>query len=454
MRPIAALRISALFLAAPLAACGKSSDQPPPPAPTTSASIAPPPAPEVPRGPFSVVLESRGPIVFSALENGVIVADAARAHLARAAATGELEDGPMPAGLPSGPGRIVRAAGRMPGSIWLSFEKQKDDGKPDTHPLFRLGKDGFQQLADDWKPALAAWSKRRILAASTSSGRLKIKVIEPSLPRPPDDLPSVHLTDPSCEKTLAVADLAALRTGEAIAAGVCKPDTAAGAGASAKRYVVIRWPGAGPAAAAAEATPAAARDAGSIAVGSAAAGSTGMATAAIAAAAVASTTAGDAGAIDPAAPDAPSAGPPGIVDVLPGLSVALTHQALYMRSAGDVYVAGLEDTGKPPAVSRLYHFDGTTWGADPLPAGVAVVRGLAGTADGALWLATDHAIWRRSSPAGAWEQVSLGPGAWEIIDLRAVGDHDIWIAARRSAEGGTRDLILRTRPAPAIVRWE
>ena len=57
-----------------------------------------------------------------------------------------LTDGPMPEGLPPGPGRILRASGRMPGSMWLSFEKLKDDGKVDANPLYRLGKDGFTLL--------------------------------------------------------------------------------------------------------------------------------------------------------------------------------------------------------------------------------------------------------------------------------------------------------------------
>ncbi|APR77898.1 Hypothetical protein A7982_03245 [Minicystis rosea] len=442
-----------LSLTAPLVACGNGRDQQqPPPAPTTTASVEKAPSPEALPGPFSVVLESRAPVVFSALENGVVVADAARARWARATGEGELADGPMPAGLPSGPGRILRASGRMPNSIWLSFEKQKDDGKPEAHPLFRLGRDGFKQLAEDWKPAIAPWSKHRILAASTSSGHLKIKVVEPSLPKPPDDLPNVHLADPSCEKTLVVSDLAAVRTGEVWAPGVCKPDIAAGAGASAKRYVVIRWPASSSVAASDAGVPLVG-DAGSVAAGSAAAASVGVASAAVAAA-VASATTTDAGAIDTAAVDAAGTGPVGIVDVLPGVSSALAHQAMFARSASDVYVAALEDIGKPPSASRLYHFDGATWGAEPLPAGVAVVRGLAGTADGVLWLVTDHALWRRASAGGSWEQAPLGAGTWEMFDIRVVGERDVWIAARRTATDGPRDVILRTRSPKTMLRWE
>lgn len=421
MKSSLVLRLASLLLGLAPAACGNKAGDPAPAAASAAASGSSAPAPEAPRGPLSVVLESRAPLVFAGLDNGVFIADAARTHLGRAAGDSELSDGPMPRGLPEGPGRILRAAGRMPVSVWLTYEKQKEDGKPESNPVFRLSRDSWKQLADDWKPAIASWSKNRVLAASTSSGRLKIKVVEPSLPAPPDDLPSVHLADASCEKTLVVADLAALRTGEVFAVGTCKPDTAAGAGASAKRYVAVRWPAVAAPDGGAPPAHAATLDAGP----------------------------GDAGAAEPA-----SAGPPGLVDVLPGVSVALAHEALYLRTAADAYVVGLEDTGKPPGVSRLYHFDGTTWGADALPAGAAVVRGLAGTADGALWLVTDHAIWRRASAAVAWEPVDPGPGAWETLGVSAVGGRDIWIAARRTGPDGTRDVILRTRPPRALVRWE
>jgi hypothetical protein len=104
-------------------------------------------------------------------------------------------------------------------------------------------------------------------------------------------------------------------------------------------------------------------------------------------------------------------------------------------------------------VSRLFHFDGTTWGAEALPAGANLVRGISSAADGALWMVTDHAIWRRTPP-GAWEQIPPpSAGAWEMLDVRVIGAEDVWIAARRTAAGASRDLILRTRPQAAL-RWE
>jgi hypothetical protein len=417
-----ALRRFAPLAAALLLACGnKKPDVDRAPAPPSASASAPAPiAPEGPASAFSVVLEAQAPVAFSAVEGGVLVADAARSHLARAAGEDDLADGPMPSGLPTGAGRVLRAAGRMPNSLWLLFEKQRDDGKPESNPLFRLSREGWKQLADDWKPAVAAWTKRRILAASTSSGRLKIKVIEPSLPEPPADLPSVHLTDASCEKTLALADLAALPTGEVLAAGTCKPDLGAGAGASAKRYVIIRWP-----------APAG-KDAGAPPTGDA----------------------GD-GAIDAGSSDAGAAegGPPGVVDVMPGVSAELTHRALHARTASEIYAAASDATGKG-TTSQLFRFDGGTWGVEPLPAGFGLVRGVAATADGVLWLAAEHAIFRRAAAGAAWEPAPLpGAGAWEILDLRVTGDRDVWIAARRTGADGARDLVLRSRPPKAPIRW-
>jgi hypothetical protein len=414
-----------LLAGALLVACGtrKAETSPAPPAPPT-ATVSAAPEPEAPPSPFSVVLESSRPVVFSGLEGGVFVADAARSRAARAAgASGELTDGPMPEGLPAGPGRILRAAGRMPGSVWLSFEKLKDDGKVENNPLYRLGKDGFTLLADDWKPAIAPWSRNRILAASTSSLRLKVKVIEPSVPRPPDDLPSPRLTDESCDRSLSLRDLAALRTGEVFVAGNCKPDTAAGAGASAMRYVVIRWT---------RGAPAAATDAGP----------------------------GDAGDVDASAAGAGTGDKPGVVDVIPGVSTNLAHQVLHARSATDVYAAALEATGKAPPASRLFHFDGLTWGAEALPEGAALVRGIAGTADGTVWMVTDRGIWRRAPPA-AWERVPPPTRAfpeahptWEFVDVAVVGADDVWIAARHTSTRGARDVILRLRPPKSIIRWD
>jgi hypothetical protein len=104
-----------------------------------------------------------------------------------------------------------------------------------------------------------------------------------------------------------------------------------------------------------------------------------------------------------------------------------------------------------PGASRLYHFDGTSWGVEPLPANVGAVRGLAALADGALWVAGERALFRRAAgAASAWEPVPLpGGGPWELSDVRAAGE-DLYVAGRR----GGRDLVLRLRPVKAPIRWD
>jgi hypothetical protein len=228
------MRLTVVFLASiVLMGCGNKE---PTPAPVSSStSSAAPPLPDAPESPFAVVLESKGPITFSGLGGGVVVADEPRTTLATAVWGGELLSGPMPTGLPA-EGRIVRFSGRLPGSLWVIFE---EPGKSTPkNPFLRLErpKGAFKQYADDWKPHLAAWSRKRILAASTSSGKLKIKVVEPYQDKPMPDWPSSALNDETCAKSLKVETLAALTTGEVFASGTCKTTD------SSRRHVIVRWP--------------------------------------------------------------------------------------------------------------------------------------------------------------------------------------------------------------------
>jgi streptogramin lyase len=87
------------------------------------------------------------------------------------------------------------------------------------------------------------------------------------------------------------------------------------------------------------------------------------------------------------------------------------------------------------------------------------VRALGSAADGTLWLASERAVFRRAT-SGAWEEIPLprralgGEGAWEIASLASDERGDVWIVARRGPAGSARDVLLRTRPAAAITRWE
>jgi hypothetical protein len=212
---------AALVLCALGAACGsKTENQSGSPiasaagSASASASVAAKGAalPPAPPSPFSVALESKGALTFSGLLGGVWINDEARAHVARAPAGGELTAVSMPEGLPSGAGRILGASGKLPGPIWVSYEKLKDDGKAESTPLYRLMKDQWKLVAEDWSPQISAWSKNRILSASTSSGKLKIKVLDPGLAAAPDDLPVSARRPPSGKGLAAGADLWPART--------------------------------------------------------------------------------------------------------------------------------------------------------------------------------------------------------------------------------------------------
>jgi hypothetical protein len=476
------LRAAALAAAALAAACGNGDRGPAPtasgsaPAPSSSGA---PPGPDGPPSPLHVVLESKGAIAFSGLEGGVWIGDAARAQVAQAAGADDLAVAPMPAGLAEGPGRILRASGRLPRTIWVSFEKQKEDGKPEATPLYRLTRGAFSRIAEDWQPQIAPWSKGRLLAASTSSGKLKIKVLEPQTDKAPPDLPGTRLDDASCEEALKLRQLAALPTGEVFAAGNCKPDRSTGT-----RYVVIRWvppdAGAGVDAGTGTGTGTAADAGTGTGTGTDASAGTGTGTDAGAGtgtgtdagtgtgtdAGTGTGTGTDAGTGTGTGTgtDAGAGAPvddgrlPGTVSVMPDAAGNLTHRALHARSATEVYAAA---TGgeKGAAASRLFRFDGAAWISEPLPPAAEPLRALSGTTDGTLWLTTEHEVWKRPA-SGAWERVPLparafaeADGRWEIADVWAEGGDDVWIAARYASPAAERHVVLRLKPPKGVVRW-
>ena len=346
------------------------------------------------------------------------------------AAGGELSAGPMPEGLPAA-GRVVAAAGRLPSPVWLLFESPKDDGKGHENPLFRLGKEGWKKYADDWKPAIAAWSKHRILAASTSSGKLKIKVIEPSLATAPADLPSPHVADASCEKTLRVEAMAALSTGEVFAAGTCKPETGAGTGRRASRYV---------------GDPLAPARGRSTRGGAPSGGRAGRMRGASAADAGTEAAGGAAGR--------------GGRDAR-GCRRRSSTRALYARGPGDVWAAA-RGTGAARAGVAAVPLRRRDVGAGGARLGARrVCAGSRRRRTGTPWMATARAVLRRDAAPARGSEVPPpergfedGAGTWEMLGIAAPDGRDVWIAARRTSAAGERDLVLRTRPAADVVRWE
>ncbi len=416
------MRFVVVFLA--LSSFLGCSNKDPGPAPVASATSSSTPLPDAPPSPLSVVLESKGPITFSGLGGGVVVADEARTMLATAVFGGELSSGPMPEGLPA-EGRILRFSGRLPNSMWVLFE---EPGKRPKNPFLRLErkKGAFKQYADDWKPHLVAWSKNRILAMSTSSGKLKIKVVEPHQDKPLPEQPGPAIGDEVCAKSLKVEVIAALLTGETFASGTCKT------GDFGRRHVVVRWP-------AQSATDK--LDAGIVDSGPANAGPTD--------AGIEDAGNGGDGGDAPAEP----VGIPGEVFVIAGAPAAMKHLALVAWGPEDVWLLGSDDSG-----SSLQRLEAGAFKAQELPKLQGPARGFTTTSDGTLWLLSAGAIWKRAAQ-GAWEEVPPPNRAfpepdprWEMADVWA-GENDVWIAAKHTSSKARRHVVLRLRPTKDIVRW-
>ncbi len=118
---------------------------------------------------------------------------------------------------------------------------------------------------------------------------------------------------------------------------------------------------------------------------------------------------------------------------------------LFARSSSEVYLAAYEPF--QPVEGRTEHvvrWDGASW--SELPLGLdAGVMSVAGTPDGALWLATGSGVHRRS-PSGAMTTLSLpaprfvAPGArLHVHTVRAAGS-EVWVESslkvRRPAQEG------------------
>ena len=370
--------------------------------------------PEAPPSPLSIVLESKKPIIFSGVAGGVVLADAGRTAFATAAEGAEITSVPMPQGLP-GEGNVLQFAGRIPSSIWAIFEEPKVGKDPAKNPFLRFerAKGSWKQYADDWKPHLTAWSKNRILALSTSSGKLKIKVVEPHLDKPTPDMPSPRLDDEGCAKSLKIDAISALPSGEVFAAGFCKPAD------GGRKAVLVRWAESN---IAPSPTPLPVEDAGP----------------------------NDAGASD-AGPDGEPLGITGQVIFVPEW---IKPAALVAQAPGDVWLLGESEKKE----GKIFRLESGKIVNQPLPKLDAPVRALAAASDGTLWLVSERAIWKRYPP-GEWEEVPPPTRAfpepephWEMQNVWASGS-DIWIAAKHSSSKAERHVVMRLRAAKEILHW-
>lgn len=410
---------------------------------TTSPSASPsaPPSPsgdvvDAPPSPFSVLLESPKPLVVSGLAAGIAAANDARTHLATALAGGEATLGPMPDGLPAD-GKIVRFDGKLPNSLWLSFEVPAESKGSPKNPLFRFDtrKKTWKKWTDDWKPLLSAWSNQRVLSMSTSSGKLKIKVVEPHRDKPDADWPSAHLGDDVCEKSLKLEALTTWPVGDVFAAGHCK------AGGTARKYVLLHWP-------APNAAPAASASSGPVSApapsASAAARPDGSA---MPDQDPPSSEIVDGGVGDAGEAVVPDIGVHGEVWPIPDAPSNLSTRSLVAQADKEVWVLGQARDGAP----QLYRSEGKTIVADLLPKAIeGEAKGIAVGDDGTLWFVSTHEIWKRPL-SGEWEKVpppsghwrEAGP-KWEFSGVWAA-KNDVWIAGKHASTKADHYVVLRLR---------
>lgn len=421
--------------------CGNKEPAPAPLPSATNSSVAP--VPDAPASPLAVVLESKQALAFSSVGDGVVVADEARKVWATAGFGAELGAGPMPSGLPE-EGRITRFLGRVPQSIWVIFE-QPGEKKAMKNPLLRFerAKGSFKQYADDWKPLIAPWTKKRLLSMSTSSGKLKIKVIEPYQDKPLTDGPSPLLNDENCTKSIKLETMTTLTTGDVFASGVCK------SGDTGRRQVIVKWP----IASALDKLDAGADDAGAKEEKKDAKKEAKDAVEMVDAGPVPDAgEIADAGATSGDAPAAP-VGILGEVFVVPGVSSGMKHLAFVTRELGDAWLLAADATS-----TALIRFDGATVESQPLPKFQGAARSIAATSDGTLWFVSANSIFKRKT-SGEWEEVApptrLFPEPdpkWEFFEIGA-GGMDVWISAKHASSTASRFVVLRERPAKDIVRW-
>ncbi|HRI69372.1 MAG TPA: hypothetical protein PK156_34310 [Polyangium sp.] len=437
-----------LLVASLTTACGnKSQDATPSPSASPTASGPEAEIHNAPPSPFSVVLESAKPLVFSGMTGGIVVADEQHTHVATQVAGAEITLASMFDGLPQ-EGKPLRFQGKLPGSVWLWFEVPAEGKNSPKNPLFRLDnrKKTWKKWTDDWKPLLASWSNNRVLSMSTSSGKLKIRVVEPHRDKPEADWPSAKLGDETCEKSIKVEGLTTWASGDVFAAGHCK------ASGGARKYVLVHWPVASANAAASASAGPAPTPPGPLPSASAA-----VPTAAASAAAVEpdapSPELVDAGVTDAGEAPVVDIGVHGVVHVFPDAPAQIEHRDLVTQADQSVWALANARDG----AAHLYRFDGQTAVSEELPKAVdGAGRSIAAADDGTLWFVTEREIWKRA-PAAQWEKVPPPTGHWREAgpkwDFSSVWSTkgDVWIAGTFTSAKGGHHVVLRLRASKDTV---
>ncbi len=408
--------------------CGEeSSNKSVAPGPSSSAFVE---ASEGGASPFFLVLSSGSEFSFSGFWGGVWIGTPSR--VAQAIGQRDLTSGDMPPGLPEGEGRVNKVMGRLPGSVWLSFARLGEGAKVESEPLFKLMNGGMKKVADDWRPHLVAWSGRRILALSTSSGRLKIKVMEPFSEKPPADMPGAWLKDESCSKTLKVHGAVALSKGDVLAAGNCRPE-----GAQGMRYVLLRW-AAPPVENAEKAAPSA----------PSAAGTAHPEDAWPVASAEASPDGGMGGSAEE------KRGLPPDVLQMPNVSKNMLHKTIVTDGNLNVLMLAHENASSDGggAKAHVYRLEGEGIKEEVLPQGDELLKAVAAEPDGTLWGVGNRIVLKRAAQ-GTWEEVKLPrpSGEIELDGVWASGERDIWVWGHSAAKG--EHLVFRLKAPANQIRW-
>lgn len=351
--------------------------------------------PDAPKSPLHVVLNSNGAVSMAGVVDGVWISEGPGKRVAQAKAGADLVASATAEGLPDAWGEILNVSGTL-ANLWVSLALEKPaDGSMAKTPLFRFDGTKFRQIDENWRALVAVWSNNRELALWQSQGRLTTKV-PLGASKTPDDRPGADLDDSRCPFNLRLGSLAALPSGEVFLLGSCSTT-----GAKSSRSVVIQWP-------LEEEAP---KD------------------------------------VDPLADmgEPEAEGTRGHVMVLPGLERKLSTSWMVARSAKNVLVAGVDDEAEPKK-SYLWRYDGAAWNAIELP-NAEVVRGVAETAAGVLWLTTENGVWTKDG-AAKWQAVVLPEGKWTFANVAAVDD-TVWIAAKRDDKGA----VLSTKPATTPLTW-
>lgn len=356
--------------------------------------------------PLVVVVTSPTPLVVSRLDGGVWVNDQLGKHVALALDGKDLEERPAPSGLPDDLKRVQYVGGRAPTTVWLSAATPPGDGKKvDTNPFYMLQNkaNAWKPITEDWQPLVVPWSKRRVLAMSTSSGKLKIKTLVPYAKTPLPDQPSMKVPDAECAKSLKLAEAVTVTDDFVLGVGRCKlGDT------KQPTYVMVRWIQTDAAPEKPAPSP------------------------------------------EPSADTAPSSpSPDADSDVgVPMKVVALTTDRSQHRAIAVVGTSAFIASGTESGDARV--FETTKESETPTPVELPKFEGplldLAATPNGDLYLVTKTTLFQRKG--GAWTPLPAPKGV-ELEHAEAAGA-TLWVSGKRDGGDG---LLMRFGEGSATLKW-